>query len=157
VQGKVVIAAAAAALCLAAAGSVRADGDAPAAVAVTSLGPIQPENAPGQALYLLRYTIAPGTRLPLHHHEGTQIGLVTSGELTYHVESGEVPVFRTEAAGKAALVRTVRPGETARISAGQWVVEEPEDRHWGANDGTEPLEIVTSALLRDGAPLATRD
>ncbi|MGD9510107.1 MAG: cupin domain-containing protein [Geminicoccaceae bacterium] len=124
---------------------------------VTSLGPVQPENAPGQALYLLRYTIVPGTRLPLHHHEGTQIGLVVSGELTYRVERGEVPVFRTEAAGETVLVRTIRAGETVRIFAGEWVVEEPEDRHWGANEGTEPLEIVTSALLRDGAPLASRD
>jgi quercetin dioxygenase-like cupin family protein len=157
VQGGAVVAVLAVGLCLAAAISARADGDAPATVTVTPLGPVQPGNAPGQALYLLRYTIAPGTKLPLHHHEGTQIGLVLSGALTYRVVSGEVPVFRTAAGGKTELVRTVRAGETARIGAGEWVVEEPEDRHWGANEGTEPVLIVTSALLRDGAPLATRD
>ena len=133
-----------------------AGGDTPA-VTVTPLGPVQPTNAPGQALYLVHYTIEPGTELPLHHHEGTQIGLVVSGELTYRVVSGEVPVFRTEPGGRAQLVRTVRGGETATIGAGEWVIEEPDDHHQGANHGTEPVLIVTSALLRDGAPLATKD
>lgn len=156
-RGGKVAAVLAAGLCLAARATAWADGEAPTAVTVTSMGPVQPENAPGQALYLVRYAIAPGTKLPLHHHEGTQIGLVLSGVLTYRVVSGEVPVFRTEAGGKAELLRTVHAGETARINAGEWVVEEPEDHHWGANDGTEPVLIITSALLRDGAPLATRD
>ena len=133
-----------------------ADGEAPA-VTVTPLGPVRPINAPGQALYLVQYTIAPGTELPLHHHEGTQIGLVVSGELIYRVVSGEVSVFRTEPGGRTQLVRTVRGGETATIGAGEWVIEEPDDHHQGANHGTEPVLIVTSALLRDGAPLATKD
>ena len=131
--------------------------DEPPPVVVTPLGPVQPGAAPGQSLYLLRYRIAPGTRLPLHHHEGVQIGLVEAGELTYHVAAGAVPVYATAADGTSALVRTVRAGEDARIVAGQWVVEEPDDHHWGANEGSEPLVIVTSALLRQGAPLATRD
>src|SRR5262245_41134678 len=83
-------------LCLAASLIARADGDAVAAVTVTPFGPVAPGNAPGEALYLVRYTIPPGIELPLHHHEGTQIGLVVAGELTYRVVSGEVPVFRTE-------------------------------------------------------------
>lgn len=131
--------------------------DEPPPVVVTRLGPVQPGAAPGQSLYLLRFRIAPGTRLPLHHHEGVQIGLVEAGELTYHVAAGAVPVYATAADGTSALVRTVRAGEDARIVAGQWVVEEPDDHHWGANEGSEPLVIVTSALLRQGAPLATRD
>jgi quercetin dioxygenase-like cupin family protein len=126
-------------------------------VAVVTLGPVQPTNAPGQSLYLVRYEIAPGTKLPLHHHEGTQIGLVAEGELTYHVATGEVPVYRNGADAKAVLDRTVRAGETGLIRAGEWVVEEPGDRHWGANRGDVPLVIFTSALLREGAPLATRD
>lgn len=146
----------AAGLCLGAPLLARGDGDA-APVTVTSLGPVAPVGAPGRALYLVHYTIAPGTELPLHHHEGTQIGLVMSGDLTYRVVSGEVPVYRTEPGGKARLVRTIRAGETAIIGAGEWVVEEPDDHHQGANRGTEPVLIVTSTLLRDGAPLATRD
>lgn len=126
-------------------------------VTVETLGPVTPGNAPGQALYLIRYRIAAGTRLPLHHHEGTQIGLVEAGVLTYHVATGEVPVYAAGADGATVAVRTVRAGETAEILPGQWVVEEADAHHWGANLGGEPLVITTSALLRAGAPLATRD
>jgi quercetin dioxygenase-like cupin family protein len=127
------------------------------AVAIEALGPVMPPGAPGQALYLVRYRIALGTRLALHHHEGLQIGLVEAGVLTYHVETGEVPVFAAAADGRSTTVRTVRAGQTVQIVLGQWVVEEEGDHHWGANEGGEPLVIVTSALLREGAPLATRD
>lgn len=156
-QRAAVISAMAVGLCLGVPSVARADDKATAAVTVTPLGPVAPSNAPGQALYLVRYTIPPGVELPLHHHEGTQIGLVVAGELTYRVVSGEVPVFRTEPGGKTQPVRTIRTGETATIGAGEWVVEEPDDHHQGANRGPEPVLIVTSALLRDGAPLATRD
>ena len=43
------------------------------------------------------------------------------------------------------------------MAAGEWLVEEPEDHHWGANEGTVPLVIYTASLLRQGAPLATPD
>jgi quercetin dioxygenase-like cupin family protein len=127
------------------------------AVTVTTMGPVQPGTAPGQSLFLVRYEIGPDTQLPLHHHEGVQIGLVAAGELTYHVAVGEVPVYHSGPDAKAVLDRTVRAGETGLIRAGEWVVEEPGDRHWGANRGDVPLVIFTSALLREGAPLATRD
>ena len=120
-------------------------------------GPAGPANAPGQSLYLVRYEIAPGTRLRPHHHEGTQIGLVEFGVLTYHVLIGDVPVYRANADGRPVHDRTIRAGEFGAVAAGEWVVEEAGDHHWGANDETEPLVIFTSSLLREGAPLATPD
>ena len=130
---------------------------APAPVVVTVNGPAAPANAPGQSLYLVRYEIAPGTALRPHHHDGTQIGLVAAGELTYHVLTGDVPVYRTGADGKPELQRTLTAGAVAKVQAGEWLVEGQEDHHWGANEGTVPLVIYTSSLLREGAPLATPD
>ena len=127
------------------------------AVMVATFGPAAPVNAPGQSLYLVRYEIAPGTRLRPHHHEGTQIGLVAAGELTYHAMAGDVPVYRTGADGKPGLDRTLSAGTVSTVVTGEWLVEEPDDYHWGANDGTVPLIIYTSSLLRQGAPLATPD
>jgi hypothetical protein len=126
-------------------------------VTVTRLGPVAPGNAPGQSLYLVRYDIAPGTRLVLHHHEGTQIGLVASGELTYHVLTGDMPVYRNGPDGAPMLVSTLTAGSVARIAAVEWLVEEPEVHHWGANEGKVPLVIYTSSLIRQGAPLSTPD
>ena len=129
-----------------------------ASVVVAAYGPVAPTEVPGRSLYLVRYEITPGTRLRPHRHEGTQIGLVASGTLTYHVLTGQVPVYRAGEDGKpAVLARTLTAGEVGRISAGEWVVERPDVRHWGANQGPAPLVVYTSSLLRAGAPLATLD
>jgi quercetin dioxygenase-like cupin family protein len=125
------------------------------AVQVVPMGPVQPQAAPDQSLYLVRYVIAPHTTLALHHHEGTQIGLVVSGNLTYSVVRGAVPVFHAGADGKPARIDVVTSGERRVINPGQWVVETADDVHSGANLGDEPLVIFTSSLLRKGAPLAT--
>jgi quercetin dioxygenase-like cupin family protein len=124
-------------------------------VRVTVAGPVLSAAAPGRALYLVRYDIAPGTRLPAHRHEGTQIGRVEAGTLTYHVLAGRVPVYRVGVDGKPVLIREISKGEQAELSAGEWLVEAEEVRHWGANLGSAPLVIHASALLREGAPLAT--
>lgn len=126
-------------------------------VSATAFGPAAPANAPGQSLYLVRYEIAPATRLQPHHHEGSQIGMVESGELTYHVLTGDVPVWRRGADGAPVHDRTVVSGAVDTVTAGEWVVEEPGDHHWGANEGAVPLVIYTASLLREGAPLATPD
>jgi hypothetical protein len=127
----------------------------PAAVAATVHGPASPEGAPGQSLRLVRYEIAPGARLPPHRHEGTQVGLVAAGTLTYRVLAGRVPVYRSGDGGGPALVRELGPGEEGAVAAGEWVVETADDHHRGANLGQETLVIYAASLLREGAPLAT--
>lgn len=124
-------------------------------VKVEAMGPVAASAAPGQSLWLVRYEIPPGTTLKKHFHEGAQIGLVASGTLTYTVLTGEVQVFQLGPDGKSVEEPPVRAGETRTFPAGYWLVEEPEDHHYGANLGPEPLVIFTSSLLRDGAPLAT--
>ena len=128
---------------------------APAPAVVTVNGPASPAKAHGLSLYLARYEIQPNTSLRPHHHEGTQIGLVASGELTYHVLTGDVPVYRTGADGKPVLDRTLTAGSVGTVQAGEWLVEEPEDHHWGANEGEIPSVIYTSSLLRE-APRSPR-
>ena len=128
---------------------------APPPVEVAPMGPVQPQAAPGQSLYLVRYVIPPHTTLIVHRHEGTQIGLVVSGNLTYSVVRGAVPVFRTGSDGKPVRIDVVTSGQRRVIDPGQWVVETAGDVHSGANLGEVPLVIFTSSLLRKGAPLAT--
>jgi len=127
----------------------------PPAVEVTPMGPVQPQAAPSQSLYLVRYVIPPHTTLVVHRHEGTQIGLVVSGNLTYSVVRGAVPVFRTGSDSKPVRIDVVTSGQRRVIDPGQWVVETAGDVHSGANLGEVPLVIFTSSLLRKGAPLAT--
>ncbi len=111
--------------------------------------------APGRELVLSRVEVPPGATLPLHHHLGTQVARVESGTLTYSVRSGHVVVRRGQSDTGAPVVRTIRPGQTAPIRGGQWIVEQPSAIHRAANRGTEPVVIYLATLLEAGAPPAT--
>ena len=113
------------------------------------------QGAPGRTMVLSRVEVEPGARLPLHHHLGTQIARVESGTLTYTVRQGSAAVREGEADQQPRLVRAIKAGQTARIRAGQWLVEQPSDIHEAANRGSEPVVIYLSTLLKSGAPPST--
>ena len=113
------------------------------------------EGAPGRALGLSRVVIQPGARIPLHHHLGTQVSYVQKGTLTYTVQRGGVEVRRGPGDGKARLVRRIGPGQTGRIPAGTWVVEQRSTVHRAANKGGERVVIYISNLLEKDAPPST--
>jgi quercetin dioxygenase-like cupin family protein len=140
---------------LAAAGCVQA-GPSPSsqpgpsgAIVRTELGSTLPGNAPGQRLGLWHYTIPAGTALVPHRHPGWQVARIASGTLTYTILSGTVTVFR--AAGNQ---ESYGPGQSIKLGPGDTVIETPDVHHFGANEGTEPVEIYTSTLLSDGEPVA---
>jgi len=116
----------------------------------TELGTAQPANAPGQALYLQRVTIAPGAKLPEHFHQGTQLAHIVSGVLTYAVASGRVTVTRRD--GKTEMVDAPA---TIALRRGDGLVETQGLVHHGRNAGTRPVVIEIAALLQNGAPLST--
>lgn len=112
---------------------------------------VDPIGAPGRALGLSRVVIQPGAKIPLHLHQGTQLGYIQSGVLTYHVRSGRARVM-TGPGDDARLVRVIRAGQTARVRAGQWLIEQPSNHHRAANNGRRPVVILLSNLLRKNAP-----
>jgi quercetin dioxygenase-like cupin family protein len=111
--------------------------------------------APGRTLVLSRVVVAPGAELALHHHLGTQVARIQSGVLTYTVRRGSVAVRRGESDQEPEDVRRIESGQTARIRAGQWIVEQPSDIHQAANRGSAPVVIFLATLLETGAPPAT--
>lgn len=111
---------------------------------------VDPIGAKGRALGLSRVVIQPGAKIPLHLHQGTQLGYIQSGTLTYTVEKGRARVMRGP--GDAAkLVRVIRAGQTARVKAGQWLIEQPSNHHRAANNGKKPVVILLSNLLLKNA------
>ncbi|MFL5821022.1 MAG: cupin domain-containing protein [Solirubrobacteraceae bacterium] len=114
-----------------------------------------PIGARGRTLGLARVVIPPGTSLPLHRHEGTQAAYVQQGALTYSVLAGDVEVMRGASDAGPAPVRRIGRGQTATITAGEWIVEEPDDVHRAANRGRRPVVVLLATLLRTGAPPAT--
>jgi quercetin dioxygenase-like cupin family protein len=69
---------------------------------------------------ILRITIAPGAKLPFHHHPVINAGVLLKGQLT---------------------VVTVN-GATLHLKAGDPIVETVNTVHYGVNDGQVPAEII---------------
>jgi len=113
------------------------------------------QGAPGRTLVLSRVVVDPGAKLALHHHLGTQVAHVQSGTLTYTVVRGSVVVKRGESDQSPQTVRSIEAGQTRRLRAGQWIVEQPSDIHRAANLGPAPVVIYLATLLKAGAPPAT--
>jgi quercetin dioxygenase-like cupin family protein len=107
--------------------------------------------AAGRTLGLSRVTVMPGSKLALHHHPGTQLGYVANGVLTYHVVQGHARLMKGSS-DDPTLVRIIHAGQTAKVRAGEWLVEQPTDHHRAANRGTVPVVIYLATLFRHGAP-----
>lgn len=114
-----------------------------------------PEQALGNVLELVRYTIQPGVTLPAHTHPGMQIAWIDSGVLTYAVvEGGEIPVTRATDRGTPGEMEMLGPGEQTELHPGDTVVEIDGVVHYGANLGDEPVVILASTLLDNTKPSA---
>lgn len=113
------------------------------------------QGAPHRTLVLSRVEVEPGAKLALHHHLGTQVAHIEAGKLTYTVRRGSVVVRKGESDQQPKTVRKIKAGQTGRIRAGQWIVEQPSDIHEAANYGSSPVVIYLATLLETGAPSAT--
>ncbi|MCD4532842.1 cupin domain-containing protein [Nocardioides sp. cx-169] len=115
-----------------------------------------PRGSADRTLGLNRVTVMPGAELASHHHPGTQISYVESGVLTYTVETSSTAV-RTGPSDDPRVVRRIAAGQTARLRAGQWIVEQPNMTHHAANRGTTPVVLYISTLFRTGTSAAIPD
>ncbi len=112
------------------------------------------QGAPGRTMVLSKVTLPPGAQIAVHHHLGTQISRVVAGTLTYTVREGKAELFEGESE-EPRLIRDITAGKTAKIRAGQWLVEQPSDIHQAANRGNSPVVIYLATLLKDGAAPST--
>jgi quercetin dioxygenase-like cupin family protein len=128
--------------------------EAAAPVAITSevLGRAAPVAVDNPELALGRVTVMPGAVLPVHHHPGTQVGVVVQGELTYTVFTGEIEWYLGD--DTTVEPQTIGPGETVVVRPGDALVESPGSIHQGRNSGAGPLVIYLSTLFPMGAPRA---
>lgn len=109
-----------------------------------------PTGAPGRTLGLSRVTVAPGAKLALHRHPGTQIASISRGALTYWVVRGKATVKRGD-----RVVRTITAGQHFTIPTGDSLIEPNGTIHRAANQGSVPIVILIASLFTDGAPPST--
>ena len=115
-----------------------------------------PSGAPKRTLGLSRVIVMPGAQLARHHHPGTQLGYVAEGVLTYTVETGRAKLMKGPG-DSPTPVKVIKPGDTVKVRAGQWLQEEQDEIHHAANMGDVPVVIYISTLLRTGDPAAIPD
>jgi quercetin dioxygenase-like cupin family protein len=115
----------------------------------------QVRGAPDRSLSLSRVVVPSGAKLALHHHLGTQVAFIQSGVLTYTVEDGSVRVMSGSPDENPTFVRQIGAGDTGKIRAGEWIVEQPSVIHRAANSGNAKVKIYLATLLRTGAPPST--
>ncbi len=102
-----------------------------------------------QILELVRYTIAPKTKLPVHIHPGMQIERVEAGILTYSVVKGEAKV--TKANGTELILQA---GKTIQLTVGDSLVEAAGMVHYGENKTNSPVILLSASLFDANQPKA---
>lgn len=108
-----------------------------------------PAQDQAQILELVRFTIAPKAKLPVHIHPGIQIVRIESGTLTYTVIKGEAQITRTD-----GTKVTMKAGETLALKPGDALVEAAGMVHYGANQTNHPVVLIAASLLDANQPKA---
>ncbi len=83
---------------------------------------------------ILRITIPPNARLPLHLHPMINAGVLLKGEITVVTEDNK----------------------TLHLKTGEAVVEVVHKWHYGKNDGKEPAEIIVFYAGIRGKPITVK-
>jgi quercetin dioxygenase-like cupin family protein len=102
-----------------------------------------------QILELVRYTIAPRTKLPIHTHPGMQIERVEAGTLTYTVVEGEAKV--TKANGTELILTK---GKTIQMTVGDSLVEPRGMVHYAENQTNSPVILLSASNFDANQPKA---
>jgi mannose-6-phosphate isomerase-like protein (cupin superfamily) len=114
------------------------------------LGRFPSELAPGQALALLRITVAPGGSVAPHTHPGETVYHLSAGTLQFTMLEGEaqlvravdgVPAAATPTAGEALPV-----GEEITLNAGDTIYYDATVLQSERNDGTEDAVVLVANL-----------
>jgi plastocyanin/quercetin dioxygenase-like cupin family protein len=131
-----------------------ADGEEP--VTLETLGSGTPVAAPDQTLGLYRITLLPGGEIPRHHHPGSLVVHVQSGEVGYTLFEGEAEIVRAPVDGEAGEVEPLVPDEEAILGPGDTVFEENVS-HAVRNTGDGEAVILVSGLTTAGEPFLILD
>lgn len=83
---------------------------------------------------ILKITIPPKTKLPLHKHPVINAGVLLKGELTVVTENKEV----------------------LHLKAGESIVEVVNKLHYGINEGDKPAEIIVFYAGIQGKPITIK-
>ncbi len=110
--------------------------------------------APGQTLYVARFTFQPGSEIFPHGHPGTTLLGVSSGTLGWTLVTGTASVIRGAGAGATGPVEIIsEPGQDVVLNPGDTIFYEDDVVHTARGAGDEPAIVQATLLLTAGEPL----
>lgn len=110
--------------------------------------------APGQTLYLARFTFQPGAEIFLHNHPGTTLLGVESGSFGWTLAAGTAHVVRGAAGGAAGPAEDLTAaGTDVVLEPGDAIFYEADVVHTARGAGAGPTVVLGTFVLETGQPL----
>jgi len=111
------------------------------------------ERAPGQTVYLARFTFQPGAEIFPHSHPGTTILGVASGSFGWTLMEGTAHVVRGAASGAPQPAEDVtEPGTEVILEPGDAIYYEDDVVHTARGAGDTPAVVHATQVLTEGEP-----
>ena len=111
------------------------------------------DRAPGQTVYVARFTFQPGAEIFPHSHPGTTVDGVVSGSFGWTLLAGTAHVVRGAGSGVTTPAEDLTaPGTEVILEAGDAISYEEDAVHTARGAGAEPTIVHSSQVLTAGAP-----
>lgn len=111
------------------------------------------DRAPGQTVYIARFTIQPGSEIFPHSHPGTTVLSVASGRFGWTLMQGTAHIIRGAASGGTTVEDITAPGTDVILDPGDTIYYESDVVHTARGAGDEPTVVLASLVLEAGQPL----
>jgi quercetin dioxygenase-like cupin family protein len=109
--------------------------------------------APGQTVYIARFTIQPGSEIFPHGHPGTTVLSVDSGSFGWTLLQGTAHVVRGAGSGGTAVEDVTEPNTEVILEPGDTIYYEDDVIHTARGAGDEPTIVLGTLVLKTGEPL----
>jgi quercetin dioxygenase-like cupin family protein len=112
--------------------------------------------AEGQAIFLARFTFAPGSEIFPHCHPGTIVLGVESGVFGWMLMDGTAHVVRGAGTGATDVEDVTEAGTEVILNHGDAIFYEDDVVHTARGAGDEPAVVLGTLVLEAGQPLLMR-
>jgi quercetin dioxygenase-like cupin family protein len=112
------------------------------------------DRAPGQTVYLARFTFQPGSEIFPHSHPGTVLLTVDQGTFGWTLLEGTAQVVRGAVAGATGPTEEVtESGTEVLLNPGDAIFYEDDVVHSARGAGDQPAVVLGTLVLESGQPL----
>ncbi len=108
--------------------------------------------APGQTVYVARFTFQPDAEIFPHSHPGTTVLGVAAGTFGWTLLAGTARVVRGAGTGSTVAEAVTEPGTEVILEPGDAIYYEDDVIHTARGAGAEPAVVHAAQVLTAGEP-----